>query len=116
MIQLKRAYEAPTAHDGYRVLVDRLWPRGVSKEKAKLNLWLKEVGPSKELCKALHTDSISFSEFTQSYQKELTEGETAAAWQKLQQIAQNEPVLTLIFASKDTEHNQAVLLKQWLEG
>lgn len=116
MIQIKRAYAAPEASDGYRILVDRIWPRGISKEKAQLDLWLKEIGPSKELRQSLHTNQLSFAAFTERYKEELKLGETAAAWQQLQQISQEHQTITLVYGSKDVAHNQALLLKQWLEN
>lgn len=114
MIQVKRAYEAPEASDGFRVLVDRLWPRGVSKEKLKLDLWLKEIGPDTALRKSFHGGEISFEEFAELYQEEVKQDKDGA-WTKLQEIARTHEVVTLVFGAKDTEHNQAVLLMEMLD-
>ena len=105
MIQIKRAYEAPTEQDGYRVLVDRIWPRGKSKESEKLDEWLKEVAPSTELRKW----------FNHEDQEELKHEPTATAFKQLQTIVKNQPVVTLVYGAKDTVHNQAVVLKELLE-
>ena len=80
MLQVKRVYEDVSAADGYRVLVDRLWPRGLSKERAHVDLWLKEVGPSRELRQAFHGGKLAFDSFRQSYEEELSQGATQAAF------------------------------------
>lgn len=117
MIKLKRVYEAAEASDGFRILVDRIWPRGVSKEKAQLAEWLKQVGPSTELRKWFGHDPAKFPEFKQRYQEELTAGEEeATAFQKLQQLVTEHEVVTLVYGAKDQEHNQAVILKELLEA
>ncbi|HHD7909231.1 TPA: DUF488 domain-containing protein [Enterococcus faecalis] len=115
MIQIKRAYEAPTEQDGYRVLVDRIWPRGKSKESEKLDEWLKEVAPSTELRKWFNHEVNKYPEFKQKYQEELNHEPTATAFKQLQTIVKNQPVVTLVYGAKDTVHNQAVVLKELLE-
>ncbi|MFV0443169.1 MAG: DUF488 domain-containing protein [Planctomycetaceae bacterium] len=110
-IRLKRAYEAPSSNDGYRVLVDRLWPRGLTKAKAEIDLWLKEVAPSTELRKWFGHDPEKWTEFKQRYRAELKHN---PAWPELQTLARQKH-LTLIYAARDQEHNEAVVLRQLLE-
>ena len=115
-IRLKRAYDDPEKGDGFRVLVDRLWPRGVSKEDAKIDLWPKEIAPSDELRKEFHDDSAKWTEFKKRYRKELENAEDAAQegiddiLEKLKR--QN---VTLVYSSKDEEHNNAIVFKEYLE-
>lgn len=111
MIKLKRIYEAPSADDGYRVLVDRLWPRGVKKENAHIDLWLKDVAPSGQLRKWFGHDPQKWDEFKQRYTSEMATG----ALDQLRQLAAEKPTLTLLYAAKDEEHNNAVVLKSLLE-
>lgn len=110
-ILLKRVYESASDDDGFRVLVDRLWPRGISKESAKVDLWLKEVGPSNELRKWFGHDPAKFDEFTDKYKAELSSN---LEFVHLTKIANEHPKLTLIYSAKDQEHNQAVVLRQLL--
>ncbi|MBV2235614.1 MAG: DUF488 family protein [Sterolibacterium sp.] len=111
-IKLKRAYDPPASADGWRVLVDRLWPRGVSKDQAQLDLWLKEIAPSNELRKWFNHEAEKWPEFAQRYRQELKNN---AALAELQALARQHATLTLVFAAKDTLHNQAQVLKQALE-
>lgn len=97
--------------DGYRVLVDRLWPRGVSKEAAALDEWLKEVGPSTELRRWFGHDPERFEEFAQRYEREL---DGSQAWQQLQDIVADHGRVTLLFGAADHEHNQAIVLQDLL--
>ncbi|MBL1227370.1 DUF488 domain-containing protein [Enterococcus sp. BWR-S5] len=113
MIHIKRAYETPNEKDGYRVLVDRLWPRGVSKEKAKINLWLKEIAPSKELRQWFNHDPEKFEQFKSSYEKELIEN--TASLMQLLDVIKNEPVVTLVYSAKNETINNAVVLKEFIE-
>lgn len=113
MIVLKRIYDKPEEEDGYRILIDRLWPRGVSKEEAKINLWLKEVAPSNELRKWFSHDVKKWDDFKAKYQKEL-KGNPAIV-QKISQIEKEEKNVTLLFSAKDEKHNNAVVLKEYLE-
>ncbi|ODU06588.1 MAG: hypothetical protein ABS84_17775 [Rubrivivax sp. SCN 71-131] len=110
-IMLKRAYEAPAASDGMRVLVDRLWPRGVSKDEARIDHWLKEVGPPTALRQWFGHDPARWDEFRSRYRKEL---EGSAAWEELKALARHGK-LTLVYAAKDEQHNNAVVLKQMLQ-
>lgn len=112
MVHIKRIYEAPDASDGYRVLVDRLWPRGVSKEKAALDIWLKEIGPSNELRKWFGHKPERFEEFTARYTAEL---QTNPAAQELRNIIAGHKVVTLLYSAHDPEANQAVVLQKFLE-
>lgn len=109
-VALKRAYDAPAENDGYRVLVDRLWPRGVSKEKARIDLWLKEVAPSTELRKWFGHDPEKWVEFQKRYHAEL---KTNPAWSELQTLARQKN-LTLVYAARDPIHNEAVVLRDAL--
>jgi uncharacterized protein YeaO (DUF488 family) len=111
-IELKRAYAKASDDDGSRVLVDRLWPRGVSKEKAKLELWLKAIAPSTELRKWFNHDPAKWSEFRERYMRELEENPEAI--RQLQALAKAGRV-TLIYGAKDEAHNEAVVLKEYLE-
>ncbi len=112
-IQVKRAYEASARSDGVRYLVDRVWPRGVKREDLEMKDWLKDVAPSNELRKWFGHDPARWEEFRKRYFKELDAN--PAAWKPLLEAARKEPV-TLIYSAKDTEHNQAVALKEFLES
>lgn len=112
MIQAKRIYDEIKAKDGFRMLVDRLWPRGISKEKAKIDLWLKEIGPSHELRKWFGHDPKKWDEFKVKYKNELED--KAELINKIKQIEEKEKVVTLLYAAKDTEHNNAVVLMEIL--
>ncbi|MGB4135483.1 MAG: DUF488 family protein [Microbacterium sp.] len=110
----KRAYDTAEPSDGFRVLVDRLWPRGVSKEHAAIDLWAKEVAPSAELRTALHADPEGFwHEFTDRYRAELA-GPAAGALADLVDRLQGHPVVTLVYAVHDTAHNNVVVLEDVL--
>jgi uncharacterized protein YeaO (DUF488 family) len=109
-ISLKRAYEPPAETDGTRVLVDRLWPRGVTKSKAKIDLWLKDVAPSTELRKWFGHDPERWPEFQKRYRAEL-KGNPALSELREQSRQGN---ITLVYAARDELHNDAVVLKQVL--
>lgn len=109
---IKRAYEVAKKNDGFRVLVDRLWPRGVSKEKAKLDVWLKEIAPTTELRKWFGHKPDHFDEFETRYRKELN---TNSEVDKMKQIIKDNPKVTLVYSAHDEEMNQAVVLKRYLE-
>ena len=111
-MKLKRVYLAAEETDGYRILVDRLWPRGISKEKAKIDLWLKEVAPSNELRKWFGHDPERFNEFTERYKAEL---QASGALEELRQAIQEHPNTTLLYAAHDEQHNNAVVLQELLE-
>ena len=111
MIKLKRAYDEPAARDGFRVLVDRLWPRGVTKEKAAVDLWLKEVAPSPELRKWFGHDPARWKGFQQRYRAELKTHPEALGL--LRQKA-SKGTVTLVYGARDEEHNGAQVLKGML--
>ena len=111
MIHLKRAYDAAEPSDGKRFLIERLWPRGVKKTSLPIEAWLKEAGPSTELRKWFSHDPAKWDEFRKRYVHELTAN--PGAWEPILQAAQHGTV-TLIYSSHDTEHNNAVALKDFL--
>ena len=113
-LKLKRVYEAPEASDGTRILVDRLWPRGMAKDKARIDLWLKTIAPSDALRKRFHGKPEDWDAFCDAYAEEL-EGEAAqASLEELREQLRGGPV-TLLYAARDESHNNAVALKAWLE-
>jgi uncharacterized protein YeaO (DUF488 family) len=115
-VLLKRVYDAPSPKDGARVLVDRLWPRGLTKQAAALDLWLKDVAPSNELRNWYHAHPSQWAKFRKQYLKELSNDSAHAALQQLYDLARKKRGLTLLFASRNVEFNQAVILKQLIEG
>jgi uncharacterized protein YeaO (DUF488 family) len=115
-VVLKRVYEEPSPHDGVRVLVDRLWPRGLKKTDVALDAWLKDLAPSNELRKWFHAHPQQWSKFRQQYLKELSSESANEALQQLYELRQKRRRLTLLFSSKDEEHNNAVVLKQLVDG
>ncbi len=115
-IQLKRAYDAPTKGDGARVLVDRLWPRGISKDSAKLKAWLRDLAPSDELRKWYHERPTQWQAFRRRYIAELSDAKAIAALEELYAIVEANKTTTLIYASKNDERNNAVVLKELLDG
>jgi uncharacterized protein YeaO (DUF488 family) len=114
-VRARRIYEQAEPSDGRRVLVDRLWPRGLSKEKARLDEWLKTVAPSDELRRWYGHQPAKFAEFKRRYQAELTEPERAEALRHLRDEAGSGPV-TLLTATKDLEHSEAEVLVQLLRS
>jgi len=112
MIRTKRIYEEPSEDDGLRVLVDRLWPRGLSKAKAKIDRWEKDLAPTTELRRWFGHDPAMWEEFLQRYRAELEGKEEALA--RLRREA-NDGTVTLLYAAKDEEHNNAVALKRYIE-
>jgi uncharacterized protein YeaO (DUF488 family) len=115
-VTLKRVYEPPARSDGTRVLVDRLWPRGLSRDRAAVDQWLRDLAPSDNLRKWFHTNREAWSVFRKRYLKELARPESAQALDELYRLANRRKKLTLLFASKDEEQNNAVVLKDLLEG
>ncbi|WLD93273.1 DUF488 domain-containing protein [Alkalihalobacillus sp. AL-G] len=114
-ITLKRIYQTDGKKDGKRILVDRVWPRGVSKEEANLDVWLKEVAPSPDLRKWFGHDPEKFGSFKEKYNKELdNDQEKSDAFQKLKELAKNEDLI-LLYGAKDEEHNHAIVLKELLD-
>ncbi|MGH2498396.1 MAG: DUF488 domain-containing protein [Ktedonobacteraceae bacterium] len=113
MVALKRVYDAPESSDGTRVLVERLWPRGLSKERAHVDLWMKEIAPSRELRTWFGHDPEKYTEFRRRYETELASQTGQAALARLRELAKQGPV-TLVFAARDTEHTNAVVLRDLL--
>ncbi|MBD7949932.1 DUF488 domain-containing protein [Oerskovia rustica] len=111
VLQIRRVYADPTPDDGCRVLVDRLWPRGLSKERAQVDVWLKEVAPSTALRTWFHHDHALFDEFVTRYRAELDQN---PAVDDLRAIAAEHPVVTLLYGAKDEQDNQAVVLRDYL--
>lgn len=111
-VRLKRAYEPPAPSDGYRILIDRLWPRGVTRERARLDEWARELAPSTELRRWFGHDPARFQEFRQRYLEELSAQE-----EKLRELRgrARQTTLTLVYGARDTEHNDAVVLAELLE-
>ena len=112
VVQLKRVYEPARSSDGYRILVDRVWPRGVSKERAHIALWLKEIGPSTALRKWFGHDPGRWPEFQKRYRQELREKSGLLA--QIKQLEREHRALTLIYSAGDEQHNQAVVLRDLL--
>ena len=113
---VKRVYEKPARGDGYRVLVDRLWPRGLSKGQAALDAWLRDLAPSDELRHWFHARPEAWLTFRKRYLKELAAPEAAEALDELYRLARRKKNLTLLFASRNEHHNNAVVLKELLDG
>ncbi|MHB1065673.1 MAG: DUF488 domain-containing protein [Georgenia sp.] len=112
-LRLARIYDDPTDDDGFRVLVDRLWPRGIKKVDAHVDVWLRDVGPSDELRAWFGHEPARFEEFTRRYRAELADN---PAFVELRSLAAEHPTVTLLYGAKDTEHNQAVVLAGVLRG
>jgi uncharacterized protein YeaO (DUF488 family) len=111
-VSIKRVYDKPQSTDGFRILVDRLWPRGVSKEHAEVDEWLKDVGPSDELRKWFGHVPERFDEFSTRYRIELKNNE---AFDALQTLVSDHKTVTLVYSAKDEDHNQAVVLRDVLK-
>ena len=112
MVNIKRIHVQPAKNDGYRVLVDRLWPRGMSKENAAYDEWLKDVAPSNELRKWFSHKPERFNEFRRRYALELKVNPT---FEKLKDIIRSHKIVTLLYAAHDEEHNEARLLQEFLD-
>ncbi|WP_119302771.1 DUF488 domain-containing protein [Dongia deserti] len=112
-IGLKRVYEKPAADDGMRILVDRLWPRGIPKDKAKVDLWLKDIAPSHALRKRFHGKPADWDAFCAAYGAELENAAMEHAVKELRSHLRKRRV-TLLYAARDEEHNNAVALLQWM--
>lgn len=113
MITTKRIYDLYDKKDGYRVLVDRLWPRGVTKEKAHLNLWLKEIAPSTGLRKWFSHDTNKWNEFEKRYKQELQDKKELI--RQIQNLEQKHKRITLLYGARDAEHNEALVLCHMLQ-
>ncbi len=112
MIQVKRIYEQSSKTDGYRVLVERLWPRGMTKEKANIDLWLKEIAPSPQLRRWYSHDPGRWDEFQKRYLEELVLAPNPV--DQLRQLSK-QGALTLVYAARDEQHNSTIVLKAFLE-
>jgi len=112
VIRVKRVYETPKKEDGYRVLVDRLWPRGMKKEAAKIDLWMKDVAPSDALRKSFHHDAMMWPIFEKKYRAELKNKKDSLA--ELKKLELEHGTLTLLFGARDPEHNQAMIIAEAL--
>ncbi len=114
MLKVKRTYDPPQKNDGFRVLVDRLWPRGISKERAHLDLWLKEIAPSDALRKWFGHDPERWAKFAARYRKELSAKKELT--QQLKKLEVEHGTVTLLYAAHDEAHNEAIALLQLLKG
>jgi uncharacterized protein YeaO (DUF488 family) len=116
-VAVKRVYEEASRTDGARVLVDRLWPRGLSKQRARVDEWMRQLAPSGELRKWFHARPDQWQAFRKKYLKELSQHpEADVELRKLYDLAHKKKRLTLLFASKNEQHNNAVVLKELLDG
>ena len=115
-ISTKRVYESASRQDGTRVLVDRLWPRGLTKERAAIDEWLRDLAPSNELRRWYHARPELWETFRERYLKELAQPDREEQLRRLYEIAHRKKNLTLLFASKMEDHNNASVLKELLEG
>jgi uncharacterized protein YeaO (DUF488 family) len=110
---IKRVYAPPLHEDGFRVLVDRLWPRGVKRETAKIDLWAKDVAPSDALRREFHGHPDRWDKFVTAYRKELAQEPAASAARDL--LARRKRTVTLLYAARDEDHNNAIALQAWLD-
>jgi uncharacterized protein YeaO (DUF488 family) len=113
MIYLKRVYEPPGKDDGFRILVERLWPRGISKPRAQIDLWLKDISPSPELRTWYGHEVYKWKEFQERYRAELQYNPAVAQMEKL---LHEKKIITFVYAARDEEHNSALVLKAFIEG
>jgi len=113
MIQTKRVYEKPEKADGFRVLVDRLWPRGLTKSKAAADLWLKEIAPSDALRKEFHEEKVTWAEFEKKYRAELAKKE--GLLEEIRSLEKKHGTVTLIYGRNDQKQNQAVVIGEALK-
>jgi uncharacterized protein YeaO (DUF488 family) len=115
-VAIKRVYEPASRGDGARVLVDRLWPRGLTKDRAAVDEWLRDLAPTNELRHWFHARPQQWESFRKKYLKELSQPEPDDALRRLYELAHKRKRLTLLFASKNEEHNNALVLKELLDG
>ena len=113
MVRTKRVYEQAKKEDGYRVLVDRLWPRGMKKEAARIDQWMKDVAPSDALRKSFHHDAMKWPDFLKKYQAELAKKKPCL--RESEKLEKEHGTLTLLFGARDPEHNQAVVIAEALK-
>lgn len=114
MFKVKRIYDAAKPDDGYRVLVDRIWPRGMSKEKARVDRWMKEIGPSDRLRKWFGHDPKRWTEFQRRYRGELKKNSERVG--ELRNLEEKHGTVTLVYSARDDQHNQAVALREFLNA
>jgi uncharacterized protein YeaO (DUF488 family) len=115
-ISVKRIYDLPARSDGARVLVDRLWPRGISKDAAKLTAWLKDLAPSDGLRKWYHARPTQWLAFRKKYMEELRAPQASTALEQLYEVVEDNDRVTLLFASRNLDNNNATVLKELLDG
>jgi len=113
MLKIKRVYDTPSKEDGYRILIDRLWPRGLTKEKAKIDLWLREIAPSDELRKWYQHDPAKWEEFKRRYGKELENKQELL--HRIKELDEEKGVVTLVYSTKETKYSNAVALQEFLK-
>ncbi len=111
-VRIKRVYEPAQRDDGFRVLVDRVWPRGVSKDEAHIDLWAKDIAPSPELRKWFGHDPERWTEFRKRYEAQLNDADAEAQIQMIMNAAKHFDAITLVYGAKDEKHNQAVVLQR----
>lgn len=114
-VKIRRAYTEKGKEDGYRILVDRLWPRGIKKEDLSFSWWPKEIAPSDELREHFGHDTDRFNDFKKSYKEELDDNDIKAEFLDKVKTQLKKHNVTLVYGAKDEEHNQAVVLKEWIE-
>ena len=114
MLKVRRVYSAPEKSDGFRILVDRIWPRGLSKEKAEIDLWYRDIAPSKALCKSFDHIPEKFAVFKEEYFKELAENPVTDAFLYLLEGQLDKGDVTLVYGAKDEQNNQAVVLQEYV--
>lgn len=113
MLKVKRVYEEFEKSDGFRILVDRIWPRGISKEEAHIDLWFKDIAPSEELRKWFNHDPKKWQEFQKKYKEELSKNTDPV--EQVKGLKKEHKQITLLYGAKDTLHNQAVVLLEYLK-
>ncbi len=114
MIKIKRIYNESSSEDGYRILIDRLWARGVAKDEANMQLWMKDLAPSNELRKWFGHDPAKWGEFQAKYRDELKDKKEA--FEQIKALEKQHGTVTLLYSAKDEEHNNAVVLQSLLNG
>ena len=114
MIKIKRIYDQPAKDDGFRILVDRLWPRGISKEKVKVDLWLREIAPSNDLRKWFSHDPKKWEDFKIRYERELKGKQELL--HKIKEAEKEKGIVTILYSARDEEHNNAVVLNAILKN
>lgn len=115
-VKVKRVYEAPAATDGARILVDRLWPRGLTKQAASIERWLREIAPSNELRHWFHANPTEWNVFRRRYLRELVQPKAILSLETLYQMLGKHKIVTLLYASRNEQFNNAVVLKELLDG